>query len=49
MLAYKRHEDIRVTETQCVTFNGISFNVVDSEAWREMVRAIAVRAQHTSL
>jgi hypothetical protein len=40
MLAFKRHEDARAAETKCIIFNGICFNVVDSVAWRDMVKAI---------
>lgn len=41
MLAYKRFEVARAAEAKCIIYNGISFNVVDSEAWRDMLQAIA--------
>ena len=40
-LAYKRHEDARAAEARCIYYNGISFNVVDSEPWRDMMHAAA--------
>ena len=41
MMSYTRHEDARAAETQCIIFHGIPFHVVDSRAWREMVKALA--------
>jgi hypothetical protein len=40
LLAYKRHEDARAAEARCLYYNGISFNVVDSDAWQEMIDAV---------
>ena len=40
-MAYKRHEDARAAEARCLYYNGISFNVVDREAWRDMIKAVA--------
>lgn len=42
MLAFKRHEDAKAAEAKCIIYNGISFNVVDSEAWRDMITAIGL-------
>jgi hypothetical protein len=41
MPVYTPHDDARSTETKCIIYNGISFNVVDSDAWREMIKAVA--------
>ena len=41
MMSYTRHEDARAAEMHCIIFNGIPFHVVDSPAWREMVKALA--------
>jgi hypothetical protein len=41
MLAHKRHDAARSAETKCIIYNGISFNVVDSDAWCEMIKAVA--------
>ncbi len=40
MLPLKRHEEARVAESRCIFFNGISFNVVDSDEWRDMIKAV---------